>query len=55
MDTKGQQIVALNMSYSDETRWKGTKQLFQEWCTCSGQPLGMSGKIVGVPTLFWEQ
>ena len=33
---------------------KGTKQLFQEslWCTCSDQPLGMSGKIVGVPTLF---
>ena len=31
---------------------KGTKQLFQEWCTCSGQVLGMSGKIVGILTLF---
>ena len=31
---------------------KGTKELFQEWCTCSDQPLGTSGKIVGIPTLF---
>ena len=28
---------------------KGTEQLFQEWFT-----LGTSGKIAGVPALFWE-
>ena len=33
-------------------REKGTKELFQEWRTCSGWLLGTNGKIVGVPTLF---